>query len=123
MTEAILVIDDDLAISKIIKKMLDGAGYAVTCIVDGKQAMRAIRACRPDLVITDLIMPNQEGIETIMQLRQYDPTVPIIAMSGGGRLGNFDFLEMAQSLGATATLAKPFGSAALLDKVRACLTH
>jgi CheY-like chemotaxis protein len=74
------------------------------------------------LVITDLIMPNKEGIESIMQIRAHDPKTPILAMSGGGRLGNADFLKMAAGVGANATLPKPFESEDLIAAVRRLLS-
>jgi DNA-binding response OmpR family regulator len=104
----ILVIDDDHAVRLTIQTFLERAGHEVVCASDGDQGLRAFVSVSPQLVITDIIMPNKEGIETIMQIRAHDATTPIIAMSGGGRVGNGDFLKMATRLGADQVLAKPF---------------
>jgi DNA-binding response OmpR family regulator len=104
----ILVIDDDHAVRLTIQVFLERGGHEVICAADGEQGLRAFASEAPQLIITDIIMPNKEGIETIMQIRERDATVPIIAMSGGGRVGNADFLKMAARLGANEVLAKPF---------------
>jgi YesN/AraC family two-component response regulator len=79
--------------------------------------MVVLRTEHPDVVITDNIMPEQEGIDTIIQIQRERPGVKIIAISGGGRIRNIDFLEMAQSLGADDVLAKPFE----VDDLLSCL--
>jgi len=79
--------------------------------------MSVLRIEHPDAVITDLIMPEQEGIDTIIQIRSERPAIKIIAISGGGRIRNIDFLEMAQSLGANEVLAKPFEADELLSSL------
>jgi DNA-binding response OmpR family regulator len=104
----ILVIDDDRAVRLTVQAFLERAGHQVVCAADGEQGLRAFASESPQLVITDIIMPNMEGIELIMQIRAQDATIPIIAMSGGGRLGNADFLKMAARLGANEVLPKPF---------------
>ncbi|MCH8154484.1 MAG: response regulator [Proteobacteria bacterium] len=78
---------------------------------------------RPDLIITDIIMPEKEGVETIIALRRADPDLPIIAISGGGRLDATDFLTMAGKLGARRTLSKPFRRDQLLEAVGECLAE
>jgi len=104
----ILVIDDDRAVRLTIQMFLERAGHEVICASDGEQGLRAFASDSPQLIITDIIMPNKEGTEMIMQIRAQDATIPIIAMSGGGRLGNADFLKMAARFGANEVLAKPF---------------
>ena len=79
--------------------------------------MTVLRDEHPDVVITDIIMPEQEGIDTIIQIRRERPGIKIIAISGGGRIRNIDFLEMAQSLGADEVLAKPFEADELLSSL------
>jgi len=118
----ILIIDDEAAILLSMQTLLEESGYAVTVARDGKEGIAAFRANPPDLVLTDIIMPEQEGIETIMQMRRTHPHVKIIAMSGGGRIGNADFLSIAKNLGADATVAKPFDVEALLDLMQSLLT-
>jgi YesN/AraC family two-component response regulator len=96
-------------------------GYAVQTAPNGRVGTRLFADAEPDLVITDIIMPEQEGIETIMRLRGLRPDKPIIAISGGGRVRNADFLQMAACLGASAVLAKPFDGNDLIRKVETCL--
>lgn len=115
----ILLVDDDAALRRTLRAMLERAGYAVVEAGDGDQAMASFTADRPDLVLTDIIMPNREGVETIRDLRAHDPSVPIIAMSGGGQTGGDLFLKIAGRLGAAATLAKPIRQATLLALIAA----
>ena len=114
---AILVIDDDEDVRDIVAQVLEGAGHRVTTARNGREGLTSFRADRPDVVVTDIIMPDKEGIETIRDLRTIAPGTPIIAMSGGGRTGNMDFLEVATEFGATRVLRKPFESRDLLDMV------
>jgi CheY-like chemotaxis protein len=111
----ILVIDDDHLVRYALSKILLGAGYAVVTASDGRRGMTVLRAEHPDVVITDIIMPEQEGIDTIIQIRRERPAIKIIAISGGGRIRNVDFLEMAHSLGASEVIAKPFEANELLS--------
>ena len=117
----VLVIDDEPAVRYALTRILESNGFEVTTAPDGLRGMVQFRSCRPDLVITDLIMPEQEGMQTIQQLRQADPGVKILAISGGGRLVNIDFLQVALHLGADGVLAKPFDSQELLLTVRRLL--
>ncbi len=120
---AILVIDDDPAVREVVREMLRGEGHEVSTAENGRQALQALAADVFDLVVTDLIMPEQEGIETIAEIRRRDPDIPIVAMSGGGRLGPGDYLETARFLGADATLAKPFGRQELIAIVEKLLAR
>lgn len=117
----ILIIDDDRAVQLSIQLALEREGHQVVCASDGEEGLSAFASKTPDLVITDLIMPNKEGIETIIQLRVRDPKTPILAISGGGRLSNADFLKMAAKVGANAILAKPFERQDLIAAVRGLL--
>jgi DNA-binding response OmpR family regulator len=121
MRERILLIDDDIAVLRTLEIILSDLGYDIVTAKDGIEGLRAFRKIRPDLVITDLIMPEKEGLETIIEMRRERPEVKIIAISGGGRLHNTNFLEIAASLGADAVLAKPFEPAQLAGKITACL--
>jgi CheY-like chemotaxis protein len=118
MTASILVIEDDPIARRTIQAILEDAGYSVTCTEDGRRGLAAFRKNRPDVVVTDIIMPDKEGIETIVELRSIWPDGRIIAISGGGRTGNTNFLKLAKSCGANAVLAKPFEPDALLALVR-----
>jgi len=113
----ILVIDDDHLVRYALSKVLSSNGYEVVTASDSRRGMVVLREEHPDVVITDIIMPEQEGIDTIIQIRRERPGVKIIAISGGGRIRNIDFLDMAQSLGANDVLAKPFE----VDELLSCL--
>jgi CheY-like chemotaxis protein len=121
MSRHVLVIDDDRIVRDALRQVLQKAGYSVTCAADGVRGLAAFRENRPDLVITDIIMPEKEGIETIIEIRAQAPDLPILAISGGARIGNADFLQIAKRLGATDVLPKPFEPKELLAKVEACL--
>lgn len=114
----ILLVDDDDSFRKMVHVTLERAGYHVVDANDGNKALNLFRAQPPDLVITDLIMPDKEGLETIMELRAAQPDMKIIAMSGGGRNRPGDYLKVARQMGAAQVLAKPFSSQELLDCVR-----
>jgi len=113
----ILVIDDDHLVRYTLSKILSSSGHQVTTASDGQRAMTVLRDELPDVVITDIIMPEQEGIETIVKIRHDHPAVKIIAISGGGRIRNVDFLEMARSLGADEVIQKPFEAEELLSRL------
>jgi two-component system, chemotaxis family, chemotaxis protein CheY len=114
---SILVIDDDAAVLHSLSAILEDAGFLVHTASDGVKGLAAFRAHRPTLVLTDIIMPEKEGIAVTMEIRRECPSARIIAMSGGGRIGKGDFLEIASELGADATLAKPFDGDQLLKAV------
>lgn len=113
----ICVIDDDESVRQTVGRILKSAGYAVVDAKDGEAGLRVVERSNPAMIITDIVMPNREGIETIREAKQRFPQVPIIAISGGGRLGPDGFLDLALKLGADDCLAKPFRPAELLDKV------
>ncbi len=117
----VLVIDDDAAIRDIMERILANAGYVVSSAEDGRSGLKQFREFHPDLVVTDIIMPDKEGIETIRDLRTQDPMVPIVAVSGGGRVGTLDVLSLAEKFGADQVLSKPFSGGALLNAVRNAL--
>lgn len=117
----ILVIDDEPAIVAVLRHILEGAGYQVLVAPDGKAAVAVYDSHPVDLVITDILMPEQEGLETIRQLRSRSSTLKIIAMSGGGRYGLAEFLKVAKMLGADSTLYKPFTQQEVLDTVHRLL--
>ncbi|MDY6951804.1 MAG: response regulator [Thermodesulfobacteriota bacterium] len=113
----VLVIDDDVGIRTMLRRLLEGAGYEVTEAPDGNQGIYLYRQDPVDLVITDIIMPEKEGLETIRELRRDFPKVKIVAISGGGRIRADEYLPMAEKFGADRTLAKPFDPKELLDAV------
>jgi CheY-like chemotaxis protein len=117
----ILVIDDEAPVRTTLRKMLEIGGHRVSEAADGNEGLEMFAAAGADLVISDIIMPEKEGVETIIALRRQYPEVRIIAISGGGRKANFDFLDFAKRLGADQVLRKPFRKEQLLEAVRACL--
>ncbi len=118
----ILVIDDDDHFGNMMKRMLEKAGYDVELAVDGSQGVKLFRQIAPDLVITDIIMPEKEGIEVIMELKEMVPDVKIIAVSGGGRrMEGSLILPMAKQLGAKNIFSKPVDRQELLAAVDALL--
>lgn len=117
----ILVIDDDPAIVRAIRKILERADYEVLEAEDGKQGLEVARREHPDLIITDLIMPEVEGIETIQTLRAEFPDTKILAVSGGGAMGPGTYLIDAEILGADRGMAKPFMPDELLAAVEELL--
>jgi DNA-binding NtrC family response regulator len=117
----ILVIDDDVIVRETIIQILEDRGYQVVSAEDGKHGVASFRSEKPDLVITDIIMPEKEGIQTITEIRREKPDAKVIAISGGGRIGNTDFLKIAQKLGASEVIAKPFDPDDFLNRVGRCL--
>ena len=117
----ILIIDDDDAIRATMRKILERAGHQVRDAGDGDRGLRIFRDHGADLVITDIIMPEKEGIETIQELREEDPEMPILAVSGGGRVDPTEPLTDARLLGADETLAKPFTVEELQETVERLL--
>ena len=121
MGARILVIDDDPVVRDMLVEMLRREGYDVDAAEDGRAGMRKFHEHPAALVITDLLMPEQEGLETLMKLRHTGLPVRVMAISGGGRVGAEAYLSSARTLGADAILAKPFGREELLQKVSALL--
>ena len=118
MIVRILVIDDDEDFRSMLRTALEQDGYAVEEARNGREGLQRYVIAPTDVVITDLLMPEQEGLETIRALRQMNPQVKIIAISGGGRTGNLNFLPLASMFGALRTLQKPFTLQQLHDVVR-----
>ena len=117
----ILIIDDDNQFRTMLRKMVERNGYEVVEASDGKEGIKLYRKNPTDLIITDLIMPDKDGIETIQELRKDFPDVKIIAISGGGRLGPHDYLHLAKMLGAQRTLTKPIELDELLKAIEELL--
>ena len=117
----ILVIDDEELIRETIRMKLELSGHVVIEAANGVEGLRALDDGLFDLVVTDIIMPEQEGIETIRKIRHRDPQVAIIAISGGGRGRNYQFIDIAKKLGANDALSKPFTGSQLLALVETTL--
>jgi len=108
MSARILLIDDDPDVLLAIEILLSHLGYTVETARNGSEGLKMFRANAPDLVLTDIIMPEQEGIETIIEMRRLQPNAKIVAMSGGGPMNRDSLLAMTLKLGASDTLAKPY---------------
>src|SRR5262249_18986137 len=117
----ILAIDDEPMIRQMIGRILDRAGYVTTVAANGAHGLAALRRELPHLVITDLIMPEREGIETIRQILREQPLMPVIAMSGRPRAGGRVFLPVRKDLGHRTTPRKPFEPRELIEAVEDCL--
>lgn len=104
----VLLIDDDLESLRQMKVAFVNAGYEVETAPDGQAGLARFVERPTDLVVTDIIMPNREGIETIVAVKKARPSVKLLAVSGGYRVGPSDFLDLARHVGADAVLAKPF---------------
>jgi CheY-like chemotaxis protein len=115
------IVDDEALIRDLFRRILETEGYKVTDSADGNAAIEMCRTRPPELIITDLIMPDKEGIETIIELRRDFPDVKIIAISGGGRITANEYLELAETFGANMTLSKPISRDELLTAVGAVL--
>lgn len=116
---SILIIDDDPKVLEALTDTLSQTGYSIRTAVDGASGIRCFEAHPPDLVITDINMPDVEGIELIRRLARSNRRVPVIAISGDP-VGS-QFLKAARLLGAVETLLKPFSAAELQQKIRAAL--
>ena len=114
----ILIIDDDTLFRQMLRQMLERAGYEVVEAEDGKKGTELFREAPTDLIITDIIMPEKEGIETIIELKREFAEVKIIALSGGGRLKAKECLNGAKGLGASHIFTKPFDRKELLEAIQ-----
>lgn len=119
----ILIVDDDPQIRSLLRRLLEGAGYQVEEAGDGEEGAAMLEAKASDLVITDIIMPGQEGLGFIRNMRRAHPDTKIIAISGGGRIGAEAYLPLAEDLGAIRTFSKPFKNKELLDAVEGLLAE
>jgi len=117
----IWVVDDEELLQFTICEMLKSEGYDVDSAEDGLMAIEMQRTEPYDLILTDLIMPDKEGLELLIDLKSIYPDIKVIATSGGGRMKNLDFLAMAKDFGAQEILAKPFSSEQLLSTVKKVL--
>ncbi len=117
----ILIVDDEAPIRFLIAQTLAARGYEVKTAENGAEAIQMASHESFHLIMTDLIMPGRDGIETILALRAKHPKTRIIAMSGGFHGGKQSYLPLAGKIGACHTLAKPFGIASLMEAVQGAL--
>lgn len=113
-----LVVEDDPVLLEAMGRAMVREGHRVSLARDGAQALARFDEVAPNVVVTDIIMPEKEGVETIIAIKARAPEVRIVAISGGGRTPAASFLAVAKALGADATLAKPFPMATLTSLVR-----
>lgn len=116
-SNSILIVDDDVGMLRRLGAAFAVAEYEVHAATDGEIALRRFQSVGPDVVLIDILMPTREGLETIMAMRKERPATKIIAMSGGGRIGPYEFLNLARHLGADAVIPKPFRLADVLALV------
>ena len=117
----VLLVDDDDSIRKTLRKALEFGGYDVVTAENGIDAIEVLEGDPVDLIITDIFMPDMDGIQFALKLRKLSAGIPFIAMSGGGVYENMSMLEIAGNLGAAATLEKPFDLREFLDLVKEVL--
>lgn len=103
----ILIVDDDPTLQVIAGELLRAEGHDVVSVGDGLEALKALVAITADLVVLDMLMPNMDGLETIIEMRRSHPAVKILAISSGGPMGPHDLLRTAKLFGADDTLVKP----------------
>jgi DNA-binding response OmpR family regulator len=120
---AVLIIDDDAGMVDLLVTLLEAHGFRVLTASNGVRALQVIRASAPRIVLTDILMPGQDGIELIRAIRRANLDVKIVAMSGGGRINRVDLLHYARLLGADATISKPTDIDELVQLLRGLLRN
>lgn len=119
---SILFVDDEEELRELLRHVLERAGHLVKCAKNGIEASLAINGENFDVVVTDMLMPERDGLELITEIKEKHPAVRIVAISGGGQIGSDQYLSMAKGFGADVLLRKPFAYQALLaavDRARA----
>lgn len=117
----LLLIEDQSFTATIMDTVLKKAGYTVTVAKDGERGLAAFDADRPDVVITDILLPGIDGLEVIREIQSRVPGFPIIALTGGGKTGVYDYLDKARALGAVDVFRKPVTAEQLLGAISRCL--
>ncbi len=119
----ILVVDDEPEVLLLLTDILESVGHEVIRATNGEEGLREFHKGNVDLIVTDIIMPDKEGLESIMDYKQLNPEVKIIAISGGARIGPHTYLKMAEKFGAKRVFSKPFRNKELLDAVEELLAE
>jgi CheY-like chemotaxis protein len=117
----ILIIDDEAPFRTMLREVLEGQGYHVLEAANGLKSLKIQSETPSDLIVIDILMPEMEGLETIMEFRRQWPDTKIVAISGGSKKIDFDILDVAKRLGATDTLQKPFSLVQILKSIRKSL--
>ncbi len=121
MSRRLLIIDDQDEVRRFLRRAAESLGYEVQTAGNGKDGVERCQEWEPDAVLTDIFMPERDGLETIRELRKRMPGIRIVAMSGGGNMGHMDILRTAKMMGAARVLAKPFNRGTLADTLDAVL--
>jgi CheY-like chemotaxis protein len=119
----VLIVEDDKELREMLKISLIRRNFTVFEAVNGKEAIIHFKPSITDLVITDLIMPEEDGLKVIIKLRELKPSIKIIAISGGGKAGPGSYLNLAKALGANALYSKPFSINDLIAKIEELLNN
>jgi DNA-binding NtrC family response regulator len=114
---SILIVDDEPGIRELLSMILESAGHSVVVAEDGIEAPKVLASREVEVVITDLLMPERDGLEFITEIRAKYPKVKIIAMSGGGHIARDSYLRIARNFGAHFILEKPFSQAGVLGAI------
>jgi CheY-like chemotaxis protein len=117
----VLIVEDDKELREMLKMSLVRRGFTVIEAENGKDAIAHFKPFITDLVVTDLIMPEEDGLKVVIKLRELKPSIKIIAISGGGKVGPGSYLNLAKALGADAIYSKPFSINDLIAKIEQLL--
>lgn len=117
----VLIVEDDKELREMLKMMLLRKNYTVLEAENGKAAITHFKPLLTDIVVTDLIMPEEDGLKVVIKLRELKPSIKIIAISGGGKVGPASYLNLAKALGADAVYSKPFSLNDLVSKIEQLL--
>jgi DNA-binding response OmpR family regulator len=119
----VLIVEDDRELREMLKMSLQRRGFTVLEAENGKDALSRFKPLVTDLVVTDLIMPEEDGLKVVIKVRELKPTIKIIAISGGGKVGPGSYLNLAKALGADAIFPKPFSINDLVAKIEQLLDN
>lgn len=118
----IMVVDDEAQMRKLVRLMLTGNGYAVVEASTGKEALKYLEEGDVDLLITDIVMPDMDGLELIQEAKKLRPVQKVLAVSGGGQIGESLYLKLAKKFGADGVLLKPFRKEDMLEAAAALVS-
>lgn len=110
----VLLVEDDELVRDMLTQVLQRASHETICAANGEEAMEQLKQVKPDIMITDIIMPKKSGIALIAEVKTHHPDMEIIAISGGGRLDPIGYLDLSETLGAAVSFEKPIDNSALL---------
>jgi CheY-like chemotaxis protein len=119
----VLIVEDDKELREMLKMSLQRRSFTVLEAENGKEAIAHFKPLITDLVVTDLIMPEEDGLKVVIKLREIKPSIKIIAISGGGKVGPGSYLNLAKALGADAIFSKPFAVSDLIVKIEQLLDN